>query len=101
MKVLIPMAGTGNRFLQAGYTDPKPLIKVNKKRIIEYILEMFDHEDEIIFICNSTHLRDTNMKSILSSLRPDCKIFEIEKMWGLGTPEDLKGYLDERKNITL
>ena len=29
------------------------------------------------------------------------KIFEIEKMWGLGTPEDLKGYLDERKNITL
>ena len=78
MKVLIPMAGAGNRFLQAGYTDPKPLIKVNKKRIIEYILEMFDHEDEIIFICNSTHLRDTNMKSILSSLRPDCKIFEIE-----------------------
>ena len=29
------------------------------------------------------------------------KIFEIEKMWGLGTPEDLKRYLDERKNITL
>ena len=24
------------------------------------------------------------------------KIFEIEKMWGLGTPEDLKRYLDDR-----
>ena len=24
------------------------------------------------------------------------KIFEIEKMWGMGTPEDLKGFLNER-----
>ena len=24
------------------------------------------------------------------------KIFEIEKMWGLGTPEDLKSYIDEK-----
>ena len=24
------------------------------------------------------------------------KIFEIEKMWGLGTPEDLKRYIDEK-----
>ena len=27
MKVIIPMAGTGNRFVQQGYEDPKPLIK--------------------------------------------------------------------------
>ena len=40
MKVLIPMAGTGNRFVQAGYQEPKPLISVSGKRIIEYILDM-------------------------------------------------------------
>ena len=41
MKIIVPMAGTGNRFVQAGYTDPKPLIKVMGKRVIEYILDAF------------------------------------------------------------
>ena len=78
MKVLIPMAGTGNRFVQRSYEDPKPLIKVNNKRIIEYILEMFDEDDEIYFICNKTHLNETNMREILLSLRPDGTVPEIE-----------------------
>ena len=53
MKIVIPMAGTGNRFVQKVYADPKPLIRVNGKRIIEYILDMFDVEnDEFVFICN-------------------------------------------------
>ena len=46
MKIIVPMAGTGNRFVQAGYTDPKPLIKVMGKRVIEYILDAFSDEDE-------------------------------------------------------
>lgn len=77
MKVVIPMAGTGNRFVEKGYTDPKPLIKVNNKRIIEYILELFSPEDEIIFICNDIHLKNTNIENILQSLRPDSKIVSI------------------------
>tara|TARA_R110000851_G_scaffold209703_1_gene362128 strand:- start:1546 stop:2364 length:819 start_codon:yes stop_codon:yes gene_type:complete len=78
MKVLIPMAGTGNRFVQKGYKEPKPLIKVNEKRIIEYILEMFDEKDEIFFICNKTHLLETDMKRILLELRPDATVLEID-----------------------
>lgn len=77
MKIIIPMAGTGNRFVEKGYLDPKPLIKVNNKRIIEYILELFTKEDEIIFICNENHLKETNMKEVLESLRPDGKIVSI------------------------
>src|ERR1700683_3513128 len=72
------MAGTGDRFVNAGYIDPKPLIKVNGKRIIEYICEMFDLEnDELIFICNNTHLQTTNMKYILNSIIPGCEILSI------------------------
>ena len=62
MKIVFPMVGTGNRFVEKGYTDPKPLIKVNGKRIIEYILEMFSVDDEFIFICNDTHINTTNMR---------------------------------------
>lgn len=77
MKVIIPMAGTGNRFVEKGYDQPKPLIKVNNKRIIEYILELFTEQDEIVFICNDTHLQNTQMKQILTTLRPDSKIVSI------------------------
>jgi len=78
MKVIIPMAGTGNRFVEKGYTDPKPLIKVNNKRIIEYILDMFDENDDIYFICNNKHLEETKMALILKELRPDANILKIE-----------------------
>lgn len=69
MKIIIPMAGTGNRFVQQGYTDPKPMIKINGKMIIEYILDMFDCiNDEFVFICNNTHILNTNIQEILLSL---------------------------------
>ncbi len=78
MKVIIPMAGTGNRFVQKGYKDPKPLIKVNNKKIIEYILDIFDEKDEIYFICNKTHLNTTTMREDLLELRPDAKVLMID-----------------------
>lgn len=68
------MAGTGNRFVQEKYADPKPLIKVNGRRIIEYILDIFDIDDKIIFICNDYHLQNTDMSNILLSLRPQSTI---------------------------
>jgi len=77
MKIIIPMAGTGNRFVQAGYTDPKPLIKLNNKRIIEYILDLFDETDEIVVICNEQHVAETNITQILTDLRPDSSIVSM------------------------
>lgn len=77
MKVIVPMAGTGNRFVQKGYKDPKPLIHVNGKRILEYILDMYDSNDEFVFICNDVHLAETEMSSIIKSLCPNSKIVSI------------------------
>jgi NDP-sugar pyrophosphorylase family protein len=77
MKIIIPMAGTGNRFVERGYVDPKPLIRVNGKRIIEYILDMFDHSDDFVFICNETHLAETKMREILLELKPNARIVSM------------------------
>jgi NDP-sugar pyrophosphorylase family protein len=79
MKVIIPMAGLGDRFISKGYVDPKPLIKVNDRRIIEYILDMFPDEDEYIFICNEEHIKNANMSDILYSLKPNCKIVTMSQ----------------------
>lgn len=77
MKIIVPMAGTGDRFVKAGYRDPKPLIKIDGKMIIEYILDMFDKDDDFIFICNETHLATTDMRDILKRLAPNSKILSI------------------------
>lgn len=103
MKIILPMAGTGDRFVKAGYTDPKPLIKVNGKRIIEYIVEMFDPNDDFIFICNETHLNTTEMKSVILSLCPKARIISIpnHKKGPVFTVLDSKvtDYLDDEEEV--
>ena len=39
MNILVLMAGRGQRFVNEGYTDPKPLIKVNGKTILQWTTE--------------------------------------------------------------
>lgn len=97
MKVIIPMAGIGDRFVAKGYTDPKPLISVNGKRIIEYIVDMFSEDDEFIFICNEEHLQKTDMKEALLHLKPHAKIFSMPKH-KLGPVHTVLTVLDEIKN---
>ena len=103
MKVIIPMAGTGDRFVKAGYTDPKPLIRVNGKRIIEYIVEMFTPEDELVFICNDTHLATTEMRAVLEKLVPTAKILSIpnHKKGPVFTllNSDYASYLDDEEEV--
>jgi len=39
MNVLIPMAGAGKRFFDAGYIFPKPLIEIDNKPMIQWVIE--------------------------------------------------------------
>ena len=76
MNIIIPMAGNGERFVEAGYRDPKPLIMVRGKRVIEYVVDMFDRQnDNFTFICNSDHIKENiHMKEILGELVTNCTI---------------------------
>ena len=77
MQIIIPMSGVGKRFIDAGYKDPKPLIRVDDMPIIQHVVNMFPGEKDIIFICNGDHLRDTNMREVLNQIAPYGKIVEI------------------------
>lgn len=77
MKIVIPMSGMGNRFIKAGYKKPKPLIEMEGMPIIEHVVKMFPSEEDFIFICNSKHLEETNMRAILKKVAPKSEIVEI------------------------
>lgn len=77
MHIIIPMSGIGNRFIEAGYSVPKPLIVIDGKPIIEHVCDLFPDEEKFTFICNSKHLNETNMREILLDIRPNANIVEI------------------------
>tara|TARA_R100000149_G_C5844725_1_gene115487 strand:+ start:106 stop:819 length:714 start_codon:yes stop_codon:yes gene_type:complete len=56
MKILIPMAGEGSRFVKEGYTFPKPLIDVKGKPMIQQVVENLDFVSEYVFLVRKKHL---------------------------------------------
>jgi HAD superfamily hydrolase (TIGR01509 family) len=78
MKVLIPMAGAGSRFEQAGYTFPKPLIDVKGKPMIQVVVENINVDAEHIFIVQKSHYEEYNLKETLNQISPDCKIVQVD-----------------------
>ena len=77
MQIIIPMTGTGQRYIDKGYTTPKPLIEIDGKPIIEHVVNLFPDETNFIFICNSKHLKETNMREVLMKIAPKGQIIEI------------------------
>ena len=77
MQIIIPMSGLGQRFVNAGYSTPKPLIIVDDLPIIQHVINLFPNETNISFICNDDHLANTNMRKILKTICPSCNIYEV------------------------
>jgi NDP-sugar pyrophosphorylase family protein len=79
MQIVIPMSGFGERFRQAGYAVPKPLIEIDGKPIIAHVIDMFPGETDFLFICNGEHLEhpDYRMAEILRSYCPSGRIASV------------------------
>jgi dTDP-glucose pyrophosphorylase len=78
LNVLIPMAGAGSRFEQAGYTFPKPLIDVKGKPMIQVVVENLNIKANYIFIVQKSHREKYNLDTLLNLITPECKIVEVD-----------------------
>ena len=78
LNILIPMAGAGSRFEKAGYTFPKPLIEVNKKPMIQVVVENLNIDANYIFVVQQQHRYKYNLDTLLNLIAPGCKIVETE-----------------------
>lgn len=79
LNIVIPMAGHGSRFSKAGYTDPKPLIPVCGKPMIELVIDNLKPScnHRFIFICQAEHLHNYPLRNLLEAKAPGCKIIEV------------------------
>jgi HAD superfamily hydrolase (TIGR01509 family) len=78
LNVLIPMAGAGSRFEQAGYTFPKPLIDVKGKPMIQLVVENLNIEANYIYVVQKSQREKYNLDTLLNLITPGCKIVEVD-----------------------
>lgn len=77
MNVLIPMAGAGSRFQQAGYSFPKPLIDVRGKPMIQVVAENLNIDATYIYVVQKEHKEKYNLDTLLNLITPNCRIVEV------------------------
>lgn len=80
LNIVIPMAGRGSRFADAGYTMPKPLIDVYGHPMIEYVTQNIkpNCEHRFIYICQEEHLNKYGLADELNRMAPGCEIVTID-----------------------
>ena len=80
MKILIPMAGAGSRFVAEGYADPKPLIDVLGLPMIVRVIDNLPASQDYIFIVRRDMPQLDRLKNLLLGLKPNAQILEVAKL---------------------
>ena len=80
MNVLIPMAGNGTRFREVGYTNPKPLIDVAGKPMIEWVIESLNLDARHIFIVQKKHNREFEIEDYIKGINKCYEVIELDEI---------------------
>ena len=80
LHIVIPMAGHGSRFAQAGFKTPKPLIPLGGRPMIEWVIENVRpaREHRFYFLCLAKHLEIyPEVPRTLRELCPGCEVIPV------------------------
>lgn len=82
LNVVIPMAGAGTRFYKNGIVEPKPLINVLGKTLIEHSIDSFNVPARFIFITRTFEKAEYNhqLSRILKDKRPESVEIKLDKI---------------------
>tara|TARA_Y200000002_G_scaffold273511_1_gene227857 strand:- start:107 stop:811 length:705 start_codon:yes stop_codon:yes gene_type:complete len=77
IKLIMPMAGEGNRFKEKGYDVPKPLVPVKGIPMFQYTEQQIGIDfDERIFIVRKDH----NITDTIKSLYSNATVIELDEL---------------------
>lgn len=85
LNILIPAAGVGSRFSQAGYTFPKPLIEVNGKPMIQLVVDNLKEkllgqymELFFIFLFQKEHINKYDLEDMVKQIDTSSTIVAVD-----------------------
>jgi len=74
---LIPAAGRGSRFAEAGYDLPKPLLDVDGNPMIVSAVDCLPVSDHVVFACLEEHFDKFSIDKILQKSFKNCEVISI------------------------
>ena len=81
INIIIPMAGVGSRFMQAGYKKPKPFIDVKGKLMIERVLDNLKMNDaKFTLIAREEHVNSEKHSIRYLKNNYNCEILTVNKL---------------------
>ena len=80
LNIVLPIAGRGSRFADAGYSLPKPLIPVHNVPMIEAVVQNVRPRapHRFIVVAQRAHLEHQGMRETLERAAPGCIIIPID-----------------------
>ena len=80
LTVVIPMAGRGSRFRDAGYATPKPLLPVHGVPMIELVVANLRPSvpARFVFLCQAEHIAEFGLKERLREIAPGCAVVPVD-----------------------
>ena len=82
LHIVMPMAGEGSRFKNAGWTTPKPLIELNEKPLFVRAIESVKVDGapmKYSFIVRKEHIDEYGVDASIKAILPEANIFSVEK----------------------
>lgn len=83
LNIVVPMAGRGSRFAAVGFTDPKPLIPLGGRPMIQWVIDNIRpaRPHRFIFLCLAEHLeRYPRLAPQLAALCPGCVVVPVSQV---------------------
>jgi len=80
ISIVVPMAGRGSRFSQAGYDTPKPLIPIHGVPMIRVVIENIrpSSPHRFIFICQAEAVARYDLRRRLDAWAPGSAVVELD-----------------------
>ena len=79
IRIIVPMGGEGKRFVERGYSFPKPLVEIAGKPMIEVIVHNLTPTEsyQFIFVCRQEHLEKFALSEVLNLIAPESKVVSM------------------------
>jgi NDP-sugar pyrophosphorylase family protein len=78
LQIVVPAAGEGRRYADAGYHVPKPLVPVAGVPMVVRAVRDLPAAERVVFVVRAEHVRDYRIDQELKRHFPGCRIVTVE-----------------------
>ena len=78
LQIVVPAAGEGRRYAEAGYDVPKPLVPVAGVPMIVRAVRDLPAAERVVFVVRAEHVRNHRIDEQLDQHFPGCRIVTVE-----------------------